>query len=89
MPKINLYADDTAITVYGENSVEIENKLNEQLHHISTWFAANKLSLNHKKSNVMVFGLRPSLYKKALSVGPINTQLVQVSKFKYLGLNCP
>ena len=84
--KSNLYADDAAITVNGKDSVEIENELNIQLLHISKWFVSNKLSLNYKKSNVMMFGIGPSFQEKALSVGPMDSQLDQVTQFKYLGV---
>ena len=53
--KTNLYADDTALTVSSTNAGNLEQKLNDTLQNVFTWFQENKLSLNLKKSNVMVF----------------------------------
>ena len=71
--KTNLYADDTAITINGSNTIEIETKLNESLVQFSRWFAVNKLSLNYKKSKFMVFSSKMKKFSyENFSVGPVN-----------------
>ena len=54
--KSNLYADDTAVTVTGCSNEEISMKLEQVLELVSNWFSFNKLSLNYKKTQFMVFG---------------------------------
>ena len=39
------YADDTAVVTSAKTWIEVELKMNETLHKISTWLALNKLSL--------------------------------------------
>lgn len=53
--KVNLYADDTALTVSSASPLDLQQKLTQALGTVSNWFQRNKLSLNLKKSNIMVF----------------------------------
>ena len=50
------YADDTAVITTAKTWKEVETKMNEILHKISTWLALNKLSLNTDKTVYMEFG---------------------------------
>ena len=85
--KVNLYADDTAISVHGIDSVEIETKLNESLVQVSQWFAINKLSLNHKNSKFMIFSSRSKHFDlETINIGPPQQRLEGVPTFKYLGV---
>ena len=54
--KINLYADDTAITVTASNRNDTEYLLNNMLSIVYAWFVMNKLSLNLKKTFYCIFG---------------------------------
>ena len=54
--KINLYADDTALTVTSNTKSDLEQQLNKTLSQVAQWFKSNKLSLNIQKSKVMCFG---------------------------------
>ena len=85
--KINLYADDTALTVVSKNRSELETTLNQTLSEVSKWFKSNKLSLNIKKSKIMCFGTRSQLVKTSnLVVQCDNMRLEQVPCYKYLGV---
>ena len=85
--KINLYADDTALTVISKNANELEENLNKTLSEVSIWFKANKLSLNITKSKVMCFGTNPQLTKLSnITVQHDNVILEKVSHYKYLGV---
>ena len=44
------YADNTAVITTAKTWKEVETKMNETLHKISTWLALNKLSLNTDKT---------------------------------------
>ena len=59
-----LFADDTAVFYSDDPSnKDTESILNNELEKVSCWLAANKLSLNVKKSNFSPFPLR-HIYKK-------------------------
>jgi hypothetical protein len=59
--KPTLFAGDTNLTCEGQNSSEIENKLNKELRKIHQWLTANKLTLNEEKTEFMLIGLRSRL----------------------------
>ena len=85
--KINLYADDTAVTVSESNPQILAEKLNNSMKIISNWFNCNKLSLNHKKSKFMLFGTRSQLSKLSdVKVYAGQSELERVESFKYLGV---
>ena len=50
-----LFADDTNIFFSHKNLNILEKTLNEELPKLTDWCLANKLSINYKKSNFMIF----------------------------------
>ena len=64
-----LFADDTSIFFEHSDLDVLTSHLNDQLHNVSTWLKANKLSINVKKTKLMIF--RPS--QKTL---PITRQVI-------------
>ena len=50
-----LFADDTTFQLSGENSSDTFLRANIELERAEQWFCANKLTLNAKKTRVMVF----------------------------------
>ena len=50
-----IYADDTNLLASDENLTVLINSVNNELQKISSWFKANKLSLNVNKTNFMFF----------------------------------
>ena len=46
---VNLYADDTAITVRARTADELQRKLKSQVESAANWLRANKLTLNIRK----------------------------------------
>jgi Reverse transcriptase (RNA-dependent DNA polymerase) len=82
-----LFADDTNLLFSGKDLRVLFQNLNIELEKLSCWFRANKLSLNVKKSNFIIFG------RKKLSVAVCNLDLVldgskleQVTSTKFLGV---
>ena len=53
--KFTLFADDTSLFYSHKNKSEATNILNTELSKICQWLSANKLSLNVKKSKLLVF----------------------------------
>ena len=50
-----MFADDTTILYSHKNIDTVEETINRELIHVSDWLVANKLSLNVKKPNVLLF----------------------------------
>ena len=85
--KLNLYADDTAITVLGPSVDEVVYKLNDVLNVVKNWFAVNKLSMNCKKTKYMLFGTKPRLTAMPTALVQCGTNIIdRVTNFKYLGV---
>ena len=60
-----MYADDTSITIPGENSHELQTTMQGKLSALNLWLKVNKLSLNVTKTELMIFGSRQKLYAVA------------------------
>ena len=80
-----LFADDTSIFFEHSDLDVLTSHLNDQLHNVSTWLKANKLSINAKKTKLMIF--RPS------QTLPITRQIIiennvleQVDNTTFLGV---
>ena len=52
---VSLFADDTIFVKCMSNQLELQNKVNDELKKALSWFNANKLSLNTKKTKYMIF----------------------------------
>ena len=82
-----IYADDTALLATGEDTLEVQSKLQNDLDMLSVWFAKNKLSVNCSKSNSMLFTSNRSQYKNdTLCLNIRNDAIEQSNEVKYLGL---
>ena len=53
-----LFADDTNILYSNRDIWQLMEIINSELQILSDWFKANKLSLNIKKTNLMLFGYK-------------------------------
>ena len=56
-----MYADDTSITIPGENSHELQTTMQGELSALNLWLKVNKLSLNVAKTEFMIVGSRQKL----------------------------
>jgi len=60
--------------------------VNEELHSLSSWFRANKLSLNIKKTNFMLFSkCQNNLTNCDLQIDDVTIEKVYTSKFLGVG----
>ena len=87
--KFILFADDTNIFISGSNAVDLLEMANRELEKLSNWFKANKLHLNTKKTNFIVFNGpkpvigQPNTYSNlVINHKPIS----QVTSTKFLGI---
>lgn len=81
------YADDTVIIFTGKTLSEIQPVINQELTRISSWFKANKLTINSTKSKYILFTSRSkNLNEASLKLFIDNFELEQVYTIKYLGV---
>ena len=80
------YADDTAIVTTAKTRKEVETKMNETLHIVSTWISLNKLSLNTDKTVYIEFGNQVNSTPKNLNINIQGTKIKRVESNKYLGI---
>ena len=83
--KFFLFADDTTVFFSDSpNSKNTENIINTELEKVSGWLAANKLSLNVKKSNFLHFH-HGKTAKPTLNIQLNGSQVEEKPHTKYLG----
>ena len=56
--RFSLFADDTVATLSGKNLQTLVSSVNREISNVSLWFKVNKLSLNHSKTNYIIFRTR-------------------------------
>ena len=85
--KCVMYADDTTLLCSSSDPVTLQQELDKNVSNINKWFHDNKLSLNAKKTNLMVFGTNYILSKfDGISLSHENSVFEKVDSFKYLGV---
>ena len=79
-----LFADDTNISFKDEC---LYDTINNELHKSASWFKLNKLTLNIKKSNYILFRAGHKLIKNTgLCIKIDNVNIEQVDHTKFLGV---
>jgi Reverse transcriptase (RNA-dependent DNA polymerase) len=81
-----LFADDTTLFHSDKNFVNLINTTNVELDKLAVWFRANKLSLNVKKTNYMLFGHKSRPDTTTYNLVLHNHILEQVTSVKFLGI---
>ena len=85
--KVYLYADDTVILNFHEDIDSLTNCVNRELSFYHNWLLYNRLTVNPKKSNVVLFkgyGQRINCRLKPITLG--KDVLSYVQSYKYLGI---
>ena len=82
------FADDSNLFMNGKDFSILETELNKILKNISEWLKVNKLSLNVKKTHVMVFSKKnySKIPKPEINLKIDGEVLSVVSKTKFLGV---
>ena len=82
-----LYADDTNIFCSNKNIVELCNIVNRELQCVAQWFRANRLSVNIKKTNFVIFGTQANLRNKTnCRIFMEKLEIAQTNTAKFLGV---
>ena len=82
----HLFADDTSVFCSNKDNEMMEVSLNNELHNISNWLKANKLSLNVKKSDVIHINNKRSDNSQKINLCFESEMLEVKSHAKYLGV---
>ena len=83
---VNLFADDTCLSLSNSNLYVLERQCNVEADLIHKWFLANKLTTNSKKaSNFMLSNYIPN-HSRNFSIKMGNVMLKKVKCVKYLGV---
>ena len=82
------FADDSNLFLNGKNLSVLEEKLNSILINISEWLKVNKLSLNVKKTHVMIFTKKKfsEIEKPKINLKIDGIPLSEVETTKFLGV---
>lgn len=84
-----MYADDTHLTFASNNIDDIESYLNQDLANVNEWLIANRLTLNHTKTEFMLMGSRQRLctFQSTPNLAINGAPIKQVPQTKSLGLH--
>lgn len=83
---IQLFADDTLISVADDNFLEATNKINTDLNIISNWLKLNKLKLNTAKTKFIIISNKQRNQIQATKIKIDDEELESVTEIKYLGI---
>ena len=84
--KFYLFADDTAIFLSHKDPKTLETIMNQELIKVSSWLIANKLSLNVKKSNALLFRTKNENSAPILNIKINESPIEEKQHAKYLGI---
>ena len=85
--KCVMCADDTKLLLSSSDPNILQKDLDLNLNKIASWFQTNNLTLNIKKTKLMLFGTKQSFCKfKDTSLIYEGVMIERVEKFKYLGV---
>jgi len=81
---IKLFADDTFLCAQNKDFSSLQNEVNAELEKVFIWLASNKLTLNIKKSKLMIITKKQNIPNFCVK---INGSLLEKCKsYKYLGV---
>ena len=84
--EITLYADDTVLTCADINVNNVFIKIQSDLVNVKRWCDKNKLTINVKKTKVVLFNTKPDQRIGLPAIILSGQQLELVNNYKYLGI---
>jgi len=81
-----LFADDTNLFLHDISLSALEQRLNLELENLSTWFKVNKLFLNLKKTNYMIFTQKRNITDTLMNIKIDNVPIQKVHQTRFLGV---
>ena len=83
---VHQFADDTNLLVVEKSLKQLNKKVNRDLKLIVKWVRANKLSLNAKKTEIIIFKPRNKTITKHLNFRLSGKKIKPTNQVKYLGV---
>ena len=84
---VKLFADDTFLSLQGNDIKTLEKSANSEMKKISRWFSANKLTLNISKSKFMIIKKGNSKVSKNFVLKYNGKKMDRCTSYKYLGIH--
>ena len=81
---VRLFADDACLTLSSRDPNNLETSVNNELVKISNWLKINKILINYKKTNYIIFS--KANLKKSFNITIDGNQITRVNEAKYLGV---
>lgn len=81
---LNLFADDTAISVFGDSTNEAVLQMQSELNKLEVWLSENNLFVNTKKTKAMLFSKNENELNNKLKL--FEDELEFITECKYLGI---
>ena len=81
-----MFADDSNFFATGKNIEDLSKKINSEINNITDWLQANRLSLNIKKTNFMIFSPHPRQVTPKITIKISNQPISQIEECRFLGV---
>ena len=81
-----MFADDTNLFMAGKSALLLEKAINEELEIIASWFQANLLSLNIKKTSYIIFGNNKKTKQVNMNIKIDDVPVERQYETKFLGV---
>ena len=81
-----IFADDTNLIFSSKSFDILQTNIQDDLYNLTHWIFSNKLTLNVKKTKVMLYNIRNSKSKKKLELKVYNGIIEQVNHLSFLGI---
>lgn len=86
--EIDMYADDTILSINSKNVCEIKTTLNEDLNYVNMWCTNNNMVINPTKTTCMITGTkqRKAMMKKEFNIYIGDAKIQNGNNQKLLGI---
>ena len=84
--KVTHFADDTNLTIHNYSLKKINKYVNFDLKCVTEWLRSNRISLNTKKTEILLFRPKNTMIKKKLNFRISGQKIVLSKHVKYLGI---
>ena len=84
--KVHHFADDTNLLCLSNSIKKLSKLVNADLKHLLNWLNANKISLNVKKTEMIIFKSKQKKLEGDLKIKLCGKRLYPTESFKYLGV---
>ena len=84
--KVHHFADDTNLLCLSKSIKKLNKPVNADLKHLVNWLNANKISLNVKKTEMVIFKSKQKKFEGDLKIKLCGKRLYPTGSVKYLGV---